>query len=746
MAIKKVIEIDIKSDSKQAQSSFKSIKKDLDSVGDSAKKNLSDEGFKKITKELKNTEKAAKSTKTRLRELEDEMADIGDVGSPQFQKLAKEAGVLKDKMNNAKAAVKSMSSDFPKLEIGTQAFQAMGGAAQGAMGAMALVGGENEMVTKSIQKMMAVQSILNSVTAISNALSDETALGLKVRTSLGKIKTANDIKQAAATKGLTVAQKAMTAATWVMNGVMKIFNKTLLSNPIFWIVAVIMAVVAAFKIFGSSSESAEESNNKLNASIEKQNRLMEASRQKSKQVHDDRMRLLALNDATEKEMHEANLDRLKEVEDERQEDLKSTGSLISKKQRLYRKARAEGENDLAKEIGKEIRDNKTKLNTLKSQRNNYNYSVREANKEFNAGIAADNAAADDEAAAKRATNLSNWKASQAKKLQEQRKILDLENSLIEDKTERAIEIRREEYRRELEDLKVNKENRAEIERLMEEKLNADLASINKVEEDKEAARLKDFYAKQDALEIELMTDKIEKEKAKKTAEFEAKIVTLTEQGLLTNEIEKQLAQDLADFKQELDDKVKADAKVERDKESKDKKDALDKELADAVAVADAKMQMASDAFGAIGDLATAFAKDDEAGAKRAFNINKGVGIAQAVVSTAQGVMAQLAVPQDALTGANFVKAGIVAATGAAQIATIAKSKFQGGAVSPPPPPTIGASGSSPASFNVVGNTGVNQLAEGLGNQNQQPVQAFVVGSEVTTQQSLDRNKIETATI
>ena len=175
------------------------------------------------------------------------------------------------------------------------------------------------------------------------------------------------------------------------------------------------------------------------------------------------------------------------------------------------------------------------------------------------------------------------------------------------------------------------------------------------------------------------------------------------------------------------------------------KDALDKELADAVAVADAKLQMASDAFGAIGDLATAFAKNDEAGAKKAFNINKGVGIAQAVVSTAQGVMAQLAVPQDALTGANFVKAGIVAATGAAQIATIAKSKFQGTGATPPPPPTLNASGSSPASFNVVGNTGINQLAQGLGGQDN-VTKTFVVASDVTTAQGLDRDRMDLVTL
>lgn len=42
-------------------------------------------------------------------------------------------------------------------------------------------------------------------------------------------------------------------------------------------------------------------------------------------------------------------------------------------------------------------------------------------------------------------------------------------------------------------------------------------------------------------------------------------------------------------------------------------------------------------------------------------------------------------------------------------------------------------------FNIVGNTGVNQIAQTIAGQ--QPVKAYVVAKEVTTQQELDRNKI-----
>jgi hypothetical protein len=53
----------------------------------------------------------------------------------------------------------------------------------------------------------------------------------------------------------------------------------------------------------------------------------------------------------------------------------------------------------------------------------------------------------------------------------------------------------------------------------------------------------------------------------------------------------------------------------------------------------------------------------------------------------------------------------------------------------------GSTAQSP-SFNVVGNSGVNQLAQ----LQQQPVQAYVVSGSVTTAQSLDRNRIENATL
>ena len=60
----------------------------------------------------------------------------------------------------------------------------------------------------------------------------------------------------------------------------------------------------------------------------------------------------------------------------------------------------------------------------------------------------------------------------------------------------------------------------------------------------------------------------------------------------------------------------------------------------------------------------------------------------------------------------------------------------------------GGTAAAPAapSFNVVGASSTNQLAQTIGNQQQQPIKAYVVANDVTTQQSLDRNIVSSASI
>jgi hypothetical protein len=60
----------------------------------------------------------------------------------------------------------------------------------------------------------------------------------------------------------------------------------------------------------------------------------------------------------------------------------------------------------------------------------------------------------------------------------------------------------------------------------------------------------------------------------------------------------------------------------------------------------------------------------------------------------------------------------------------------------------GGGGAVPAapSFNIVGPSGANQIAESIGNKESQPLKAFVVGGDVTSQQSLNRGIVQNATL
>ena len=118
------------------------------------------------------------------------------------------------------------------------------------------------------------------------------------------------------------------------------------------------------------------------------------------------------------------------------------------------------------------------------------------------------------------------------------------------------------------------------------------------------------------------------------------------------------------------------------------------------------------------------------------------------MSTAQGVINAYANPVDVASGVAFAKSAIIAATGAAQIAVISKTKFESPEQAPPPPPSGNFNGGTgattqPPAFNVVGQSGFNQIAGALGQQ--PPIQAFVVSQDVTTAQQLDNAIIQTAT-
>ena len=167
----------------------------------------------------------------------------------------------------------------------------------------------------------------------------------------------------------------------------------------------------------------------------------------------------------------------------------------------------------------------------------------------------------------------------------------------------------------------------------------------------------------------------------------------------------------------------------------------------------ARLDITSNVLSSVENLTRAFGERNEENAKKAFNVQKALGIAQVGINTASAIMKVAAettdpTPVQAFRVGNMIAMGVA---GAAQIAAIAMQKFQpsGGTASTTTPSfdtSGGGAATSPTqapSFNVVGQSGFNQVAGALGQQ--QPVQAYVVAGDVTTAQQLQNNTITQAT-
>ncbi len=163
-----------------------------------------------------------------------------------------------------------------------------------------------------------------------------------------------------------------------------------------------------------------------------------------------------------------------------------------------------------------------------------------------------------------------------------------------------------------------------------------------------------------------------------------------------------------------------------------------------------KVKLTKAGFDAIAQITELFGKRSEKAAKQAFKIQKAANIASALITTYQSATAAYAsqftpLPDPSSPVRGAVAAGIAIASGLANVAKIGQQKFEGGGS------TGGGGGASvpnagtipqAPSFNIVGNSGLNQLAQ----LQQQPTKAYVVSGDVTTAQSLDRNRIENATL
>jgi len=226
---------------------------------------------------------------------------------------------------------------------------------------------------------------------------------------------------------------------------------------------------------------------------------------------------------------------------------------------------------------------------------------------------------------------------------------------------------------------------------------------------KRLERLKEIAVDEREFELTRLQEKINNTNAETQARIDAEI-------------------EFAQVKFELDQKLKAssDKITEFNKKKAETEENIEKELNDS------KVQMAEQSLGQIGALLSESAE-----------AQKAVGIATALIDTYKGITAGVALGFPAAIPA----VAAAAATGFATVKKILSTKL----------PTVkgatgggGASGGTKSaqaeapqavapSFNVVGDSGSNQITDAINTQGSKPARAYVVSKDITTQQELDRN-------
>ena len=208
---------------------------------------------------------------------------------------------------------------------------------------------------------------------------------------------------------------------------------------------------------------------------------------------------------------------------------------------------------------------------------------------------------------------------------------------------------------------------------------------------------------------------------------------------------------------------RANNKAYQDGLTADNQAALKKQVDDELAAYEQKAAIQNQ-YADIANQAANLIKDifgkSKAAQKTAVIIESAAGIAKMVIANKLANLGALATPQ-AILSSGASAAPVIAANNislglgiAANVAATAKAlKEIGGGGSAPSAPSAGGGGGGTSgggtgggvmapNFNVVGNNGLNQLAQ----LQQQPIKAYVVGAEVTTQQALDRNRVTNATL
>ena len=581
-------------------------------------------------------EENVKNLQQRLEELKKTLYDL-DEADPNFDKMAREAAMMEDKIADVNQRVKQLSSDTKNLEGFTATVQGVAGGFAAAAGAAALFGDESEELQKQMLRVQSALTMLNGVQEVANQLNKDSAASIFLKSK---------------------AQKAYSLAVGQSTGALKIFRLALVATGLGALVVVLGLIIAnwdkvkkailnAIPGLGTLAEF-------IGNAVEKMTDFVGITSEANRQLE-------KMTEGTE--IANANLERT----------IKILSAQGGKEKEIF-------------EIRKNIIDNELAL--IKAR----GFAQEEDAKRYQDLL----------------TERQVLDATEANRL---KKIDDDRKKAREDKRKRQEEA----DKKELEELKRKQE---EIENIISESLkNIELGSLG------------------------------EQERALREAEmaYEKKLEIV--KG--NQEAERILQAEYLQSVQAINDEYAAQAREKRDKDFEEKqkqeKEDRDKAILEEKQFQDNLRELrVSSALGiasALGEINQAFAGKSEAAARKQFNIQKALSLAETVISTysaaqkAYASQLSLATPDAPIRAA--VAAGVAIASGLARVAAISKQQFESTGNASVQPTSQGQGPSAQATPQITQD--VTRTRLGANDQGELKLKVFVTESDITnTQKKVNR--------
>lgn len=718
-----------------------------------------------------NAEEGAKSLKDLKNELKDLQTQISKTaeGSEEYYKVLKQIGSTKDEIDDLKDAIAATTGAGQFQAIANIGEQIATGF-QMAQAAMAIFGSESEELQKHLQKAQAAIAFVQGIKQL-EGFADSFKNFKRVVLDFDKatVETLKNFKKGAVESLKAITDVKFNDAMSLMKGGITGFAKSgiaalrqlwaaMLSNPITAIL-VGLAALASGIAFLMTRESAEEKQLKSSiATREKLLNTLDEETQHRKSLANNIMALMKAQGASEEKLFEIE----KETNHKRRVEIIGQRELL--KQQIYdlhdlrAKAKKDEKKDLddkiteitkrfkdgineeldivwsgkikEAELRKKAKDKQDEEDKKKAeqqkQKSKEGYDKAKADQEKQAALQKE---LNDKLAQLRIENMDDERA-QAKA----KETLDYENQVKEYKTKFA-------GKKELNDL---------LYQLQDHHLNAlaeidnkfNIAEKEKKKKDEEERLAKEQKAKEEE------KARLEKEREEKLQQLEIDRLNITKYRELTLDDEvlletkryeilrsnKELTnKDLQLLEAEHLNKIKelADKKHEEDRKREEE------ELARKKLLADTSLEITKNGLQTTADLVGAFAGKSRAEQKKAFEIQKGVNIATAIIDTykaAQSSYASGSAVGGPVLGA--ISAAIAVAAGIANIRKIEQTKFEDKSVSAGGGGGNGGGGTFQPSLGApVSSTSTNLASIGFGENKPEPVKVFVTETDISSNQN-----------